>query len=519
MTHALFANGPAIIAALHLPQPEEGRSLSWLEDYAIANSRVFAAAGRPWVKVRDQTRADRPSASHTIATMTAFGPRHALARQAEAHRARIGRTDIALPADVHDRTSVPLSGETQPVAAGWADKAGADGLVITGNSFDDTLARTEAVRAAGVRLLILVGGGVTTENFGTALDATQGVVVGSALMRGGADDLVRWDADACAGFMDVARAYPGMTERDFVDYRDGTPDVRWPGGAGLAVSIVVNIEEGAELSLGDGDESNESIYEAVERVDGMCDLCMESHFEHGPRAAWPRIRAALRSRRLAATLNACGRALERSPWIASEPFPDGQEVAAHRWRWERHVHMSEPQERSAIARTVAAISRTAGTQPMGRHTRSAISERTRDLLIEQGGFLYDSNASTDDVPYVVETSAGPHVVLPYAFDTNDMRFFNRGGFVSGADFWSYCIDAFDRLHHEAAQASRMLSVGLHPRMIGRPARNGGLEAFLDHALSRGDVWFATRAQIATHWRAAVGLPAREPRTIPPGFGA
>lgn len=308
-----------------------------------------------------------------------------------------------------------------------------------------------------------------------------------------------------------------MTDRDFAGYRHGVPPVRWPHDARLALSIVVNVEEGAEVSIGSGDEHNEHIYEAVELVDGARDLCMESHFEYGPRAGWPRIRDALRARGVRATLNACGRALLATPWIAEDAVADGHEVAAHGWRWERHVHMDEATERRAIAQTVDTIVRTVGTPPVGWHTRSATSVRTRDLLVEQGGFLYDSNAYNDDLPYVVETAAGAHVVLPYAFDTNDMRFFNRGGFTFGSDFARYCIDAFDRLHLEGATAPRMLSIGLHPRTIGRPARIGGLEAFLDHALSRKDVWFATRAEIARAWRAGLGLPDWSRRPCPPDY--
>lgn len=306
-------------------------------------------------------------------------------------------------------------------------------------------------------------------------------------------------------------------ERDFAGYRDQPPAIRWPGGARLAVSVVVNIEEGAELSIGDGDARNESIYEAVEEVQGHRDLCMESHFEYGPRAGWPRIRAVLARRGVVATLNACGRALERTPWIAAEAMADGHEVAAHGWRWERHVDMDEATERRAIARTVAAITKAAGMPPRGWHTRSATSARTRDLLLEQGGFLYDSNAYNDDLPYVVAGPAGPHVVLPYAFDTNDMRFFNRGGFTFGADFARYCCDAFDWLYAEGATAPRMLSIGLHTRMIGRPGRIGGLEQFLDHALAHEGVWFATRAQIAEAWREGLGLPRWTPRPCPPDF--
>ena len=179
--------------------------------------------------------------------------------------------------------------------------------------------------------------------------------------------------------------------------------------------------------------------------------------------------------------------------------------------------MDESTERRAIARTVEAIARAAGAPPVGWHTRSATSLATRDLLIEQGGFLYDSNAYNDDLPFTVETAAGPHIVLPYAFDSNDMRFYNGGGFVFGEDFARYCIAAFESLWREGASAPRMLSIGLHTRIIGRPARIGGLEAFLDHALSREGVWFATRAEIARAWRAGLGLPEWTPRRCPPGF--
>lgn len=293
-----------------------------------------------------------------------------------------------------------------------------------------------------------------------------------------------------------------MTDRRDFRPAPAPAGARWPGGAGLAVSVVVNVEEGAELSLGDGDERNEHIYEAVEEVHGAVDPCMESHFDYGPRAGWPRIRQVLAARRVAATLNACGRAIARTPWIAAEAVADGHEVSAHGWRWERHVGMDRMQEQGVIARTARAITAAAGTPPVGWHTRSATSAHTRALLIEHGGFLYDSNAYNDDLPFL----DGQHVVLPYAFDTNDMRFFNRGGFVFAEDFSRYCIAAFDRLLAESRDAPRMLSIGLHTRIVGRPARIAGLEQFLDHALAHDGVWFARRDQIAHHWRALCGLP-------------
>lgn len=308
-----------------------------------------------------------------------------------------------------------------------------------------------------------------------------------------------------------------MNSRDFEGYRNDVPKIKWPNDAQLAVSIVVNIEEGAELSIGNGDERNEQIYEVVDQVIGVRDLCMESHFEYGPRAGWPRIRDALRLRGMSATINACGRALHSTPWIAKEAISDGHEVAAHGWRWENHANMTEQEERKAIARTVSIIKQTTGKSPVGWHTRSATSILTRRLLIEHGGFLYDSNAYNDDLPYLVETAEGAHVVLPYAFDTNDMRFYNYGGFVFGDDFANYCIDAFNRLYKEGLFAPRMLSIGLHTRIIGKPARIDGLEKLLDYILEHKGIWLSTRAGIAKYWRAAMGLPMWKPKTCPADF--
>ena len=294
------------------------------------------------------------------------------------------------------------------------------------------------------------------------------------------------------------------TDRDFRGYGDAVPPVRWPDGAQLAVNLVINVEEGGELAIGQGDERNEGVYEVVDEISGARDLCMESHFEYGTRAGWPRIRKALQAHGARGTVNAIGRSLMLSPWLAQQAVADGHEVAAHGWRWERHATMSEDEERLAIARAVEAITRTAGSPPRGWHTRSATSPNTRRLLIEQGGFFYDSNAYNDDLPYLVDVGGRDHLVLPYSFDTNDMRFTRQGGFVFGDDFARYCIDAFDRLYEESASAPRMMTVGLHLRIIGRPGRIAGLERFLAHAASRPGVWFARRDEIARHWLRAIG---------------
>ena len=298
--------------------------------------------------------------------------------------------------------------------------------------------------------------------------------------------------------------------RDLAGYRDNPPKVSWPNGARLALSIVVNIEEGAELAVSMGDERNESVYEIVERIDGARDLCMESHFAYGARAAWPRLRQTLKRYGVTATLNVCGRAIALSPWIAEEAMADGHEIMCHGYRWENHAHMAVSDERETISRTIDAIVKAAGKTPVGWHTRSSPSVNTRRLLVENGGFLYDSDAYDDDLPYVVEILGRSHIVLPYAFDTNDMRFFNNGGFVFGDDFARYCIEAFDRLYSEGASRPRMMTIGLHLRIIGRPGRIGGLERFLSHAASRAGTWFARRDEVAHAWRAGIGLPRWAP---------
>lgn len=294
------------------------------------------------------------------------------------------------------------------------------------------------------------------------------------------------------------------TDRDFRGYGDAVPAVRWPDDARLAVNLVINVEEGGELAIGQGDERNEGVYEVVDEITGVRDLCMESHFEYGTRAGWPRIRKALKAHGVRGTVNAIGRSLMLSPWLAEQAVADGHEIAAHGWRWERHAKMTEDEERLAIARTVEAITRTAGSPPRGWHTRSATSPNTRRLLLEQGGFFYDSNAYNDDLPYLVDVCGRDHLVLPYSFDTNDMRFTRQGGFVFGDDFARYCIDAFERLYEEGANAPRMMTVGLHLRIIGRPGRIGGLETFLAHAASKPGVWFARRDEIARYWLQAIG---------------
>ena len=287
--------------------------------------------------------------------------------------------------------------------------------------------------------------------------------------------------------------------RDFIGYGRAKPSARWPGDNRVAVSFVVNFEEGSEYAISDGDDRNEAIYEVEHRLVGAPDLCLDSHFEYGARAGCWRVMDAFDGHGVKATVSACGRAVERTPMLARDALARGHEVAAHGWRWESHAGMSEDVERERIARTVAAIQAATGVRPVGWHTRSASSLNTRRLLLEEGGFLYDSDAYNDDLPYTLSDGDRRHVVMPYAFDTNDMQFQNTNRFRGAADFAEYVLEAFECLHREGAEAPKMMSVGLHLRMIGRPGRIGALERILSAMRAKGGAWIARRDEIARHW--------------------
>ncbi len=285
--------------------------------------------------------------------------------------------------------------------------------------------------------------------------------------------------------------------RDFAGYRNCLPEVRWPGDARVAVSFVVNFEEGAEFSMTDGDDRNEGIYEVIDPLTTP-DKCIDSHFEYGTRVAYWRIAALFQKYGAHYTLSACGRAVERSPWLAQHVVSQGHEVSAHGWRWEKSTDLTPDEERAAIVRTRDTIENVTGRAPVGWHTRSNATAHTRRLLAENG-FIYDSDAYNDDTPYFEQVSGKRHVVLPYAFDTNDMQFQNTQRFGTGKEFADYVCAAYDWLWQEGANQPRMLSVGLHLRMIGRPGRIGALEQILLHMKTKGDAWIATREQIARHW--------------------
>jgi len=199
------------------------------------------------------------------------------------------------------------------------------------------------------------------------------------------------------------------------------------------------------------------------------------------------------------TLNLCGRALLRTPWLGQHAIAQGHEAMCHGWLWEHHNHMTEVDERASIDRCIATFQDILGTRPRGWHVKSHPSVNTRRLLMEEGGFLYDSNAYNDDLPVLMRPGTQGYVVLPYAFDTNDMQFFNGSRFTHGTDFARYCCDAFDWLHDEGSDVPKMMTIGLHTRIIGRPGRIAGLQALLAHMRAKGGAWIARRDEIALAW--------------------
>ncbi|QPN59319.1 polysaccharide deacetylase family protein [Synechococcus sp. CBW1002] len=301
---------------------------------------------------------------------------------------------------------------------------------------------------------------------------------------------------------------------DLRGYGGAPPDPSWPGGARVAVSLVMNLEAGAELSLAYGDETNESLYDIVEPVAGAPNPALSSHFGYESRAGYWRIVRLLERFGVSCTVSAAGRTMDRAPWLGRDAAGRGYEVAAHGYRWERHAGMAVEREREVIAAAVEAIERACGTRPLGWHTKGAASPHTRQLLVEDFGFAYDSDAYDDDLPYLVSVAGREHVVLPYAFDTNDMRFMAGGTFVQGDDFASYCIAAYDWLAREGEHHPTMLSVGIHPRLIGRPGRIAGLERFLNHVAGTGSAWMARRIDIARHWRQRFGSGSPAPANTP-----
>lgn len=297
----------------------------------------------------------------------------------------------------------------------------------------------------------------------------------------------------------------GNPDRDLVGYGGRWPDVTWPNGARLAVSVVVNFEEGAEMQVGDGDPVSERLGEVISVVEpGTRDRGQEQIFAYGTRAGLWRMLDALETRGLPATFYFCGQAVARAPGLARAVTDRGHEAALHGWRWRPHAdYASREAEGADLDRSIAVIREACGVSPVGFFCRGAESAWTRDLLRERG-FLYASNALDDDLPYW-DRNGPPLLVLPYALDTNDMKFFHPNGFVRAGEMADYVADALSTLCEEAARGRpRLLNIGYHLRICGRPARFPAFSGVLDQLKRLGNsVWVARRDEIARAFAIAV----------------
>lgn len=290
-------------------------------------------------------------------------------------------------------------------------------------------------------------------------------------------------------------------DRDFMGYGRTPPDARWPGGARLALVIVLNVEEGAEPSIPDGDASTETALTDAVREEvpaGTRDFVAESLFEYGSRVGFWRIADLMIDRGVPLTINACAQALVRNPAMADAIRQSGFDLCCHGDRFIRHFLLSEDEERAAIARAVSGIEQAIGRKPLGWQSRYSPSRNTRALLVEHGGFLYDSDSYADDWPYWVRVGDKPHLIVPHSFTHNDNRL-ATAKLGTADDFYDHLSSAFRVLLAEGARHPRMMTVSLHSRVSGQPARFEAVLRFLDLVAQHQGVWLAGRSEIARHW--------------------
>lgn len=291
------------------------------------------------------------------------------------------------------------------------------------------------------------------------------------------------------------------TPRDLVGYGRNPPQAAWPGGARLALQFVINYEEGAENCVLDGDPSSEAFLSEIigaQPLIGRRNMNMESIYEYGSRAGFWRLWRLFGDRGMPVTVYGVALALARNPEAVAAMREAQWEIASHGLRWIDYQDMPEAEERRHLEEAIRLHTEATGERPLGWYT-GRISPHTRALVMAEGGFLYDSDSYADDLPYWVAGPRGPHLVIPYTLDANDMRFATAQGFNSGDQFFAYLRDSLDVLRAEGATAPKMLSVGLHCRLAGRPGRIAALARFLDYAAGFGDVWICRRIDIARHW--------------------
>jgi allantoinase len=294
--------------------------------------------------------------------------------------------------------------------------------------------------------------------------------------------------------------------RDLVGYAGSPPDPRWPGGASIAVQFVLNYEEGSERSVLDGDATSETFLSEMVGAAAFSDrhMSMESLYEYGSRAGFWRVMRTFEGFGLPLTIFATATGLARNPAAAAAILAAGHEVAGHGLRWLDYQTVDEATEAAHLAKAVEILTRITGSHPLGWYT-GRDSPNTRRLVVLHGGFVYDSDSYADDLPYWTSVAGHRHLVVPYAMDTNDMRLAIPGGFATGRQWEAHCRDAFDVLWREGEGGSpKMLSIGLHGRIIGRPGRSAALERLIEHILGHERVWVCRRIDIARHWIATQG---------------
>ncbi len=292
-------------------------------------------------------------------------------------------------------------------------------------------------------------------------------------------------------------------QRDFIGYGDNPPHPQWPNDARVAVQFVLNYEEGGENSILEGDEASEAFLSEIVGADtrqGVRHMSMESIYEYGSRAGVWRLLSLFKQFDIPLTVFAVAMALEKHPAIAKAFVDAGHEICSHGYRWIDYQYVDEATEKEHLHKAIEIITRVTGSRPLGWYT-GRTSPNTHRLVAEEGGFLYNADDYSDDLPFWRDDINGPQLIIPYTLDTNDMRFASYQGFNTGEHFFQYLKDAFDTLYEEGLHAPKMLSIGLHCRLVGRPARIAGLKRFLEYVKSHEKVWLCRRIDIAHHWRA------------------
>jgi peptidoglycan/xylan/chitin deacetylase (PgdA/CDA1 family) len=293
-----------------------------------------------------------------------------------------------------------------------------------------------------------------------------------------------------------------MVARDLIGYGEFPPNPAWPGGASIAVNFNLNVEGGGEATLANGDNLSEGMLNdiGVGTKPGQRSPLVESAFEFGSRRGVWRVLDIFRDFSVRVSILGVARALEQNPELARACVQRGHEMVSHGYRWIDYGDVSEEVERVHIQRAVEILTTLTGTRPVGWMTGRP-GPNTRRLIVEAGGFLYDRDSLADELPYWLDVSDHPHLVIPYSYEANDNRFNENSGFSTGNDFFEYMHDAFDVLRREGQNgAPKLLSIGLHDRLIGRPGRCTGLTKLLKHMRSFEDVWFCRGIDVAEHWR-------------------